>query len=68
MNNYAVYAGIFNELRKTFNVPSKPEQFESRLKPFLEELGVDNRFIYNIYSENFSTRAFCYFYSIFKHI
>jgi len=53
MNNYAVYIGvdvskyyftttlIFNELRKTFNVLSKPEQFESRLRPFLEELGVD---------------------------
>jgi len=53
MNNYAVYVGVdvskhsftttllFNELRKTFNVPSKPEQFENRLRPFLEELGVD---------------------------
>jgi hypothetical protein len=29
MNNYAVYVSIFNELRKTFNVPSKPEQFET---------------------------------------
>jgi transposase len=53
MNNYAVYVGVdvskhsftttllFNEIRKTFNVPSKPEQFENRLRPFLEELGVD---------------------------
>jgi transposase len=53
MNNYAVYVGvdvskhsftttlIFDEIRKTFNVPSKPEQFENRLRPLLEELGVD---------------------------
>jgi len=52
MNNYAVYVGVdvskhsftttlLNEIRKTFKVPSKPEQFESRLRPFLEELGVD---------------------------
>jgi transposase len=53
MNNYAVYVGVdvskhsftttllFNELRKTFKVPSKPEQFENRLRPLLEELGVD---------------------------
>jgi len=53
MNNYAVYVGVdiskhsftatllFEEIRKTFNVSSKPEEFENKFRPHLNEIGVD---------------------------